>query len=376
MIITRLITNILAILFLFLSSFLGNKEKVNKSSLKNAFNGKFYVGVALNAMQINQDDSLGIKVLKQHFNSIVAENCMKSSIIQPEEGVFDFGEADKFVELGKANKMFIVGHTLIWHSQTPLWFFVGKDGKEVSREILIERMRNHIYQVVRRYKGRVNGWDVVNEAIEDDGSYRKSKFYEIIGEQYIELAFKFAREADSKVELYYNDFNMASPAKRDAVVNMVIKMQSRNIKISGIGMQGHLGLEYPSVDSFEKSILAYSKLGIPVMITELDLTVLPNPSKPSSDVSLNYTYKEEMDPFKNGLSKEMEEKFEKRYLDMFNLFLKHHDKISRVTLWGVSDKNSWKNNWPIIGRTDYSLLFDRNYVAKPVLNKIIKLVKE
>lgn len=345
-------------------------------SLKNTFKNKFYIGTALNESQIKGLDNNAITLLKKHFNSIVAENCMKSSILQSKEGVFNFAEADKFVELGEKYRMLIIGHTLIWHSQAPKWFFVDENGKNVSKEMLIDRMRKHITTVVTRYKGKIHGWDVVNEAFEDDGSYRRSKFYEILGEDYIELAFKFAREADPKAELYYNDYNLANPKKRNAVVNMVKKLQSKAIRIDAIGMQGHLTMQYPNVDSFEKSIIAFSQLGIQVMITELDLTVLPFPSKNiSAEVSLSYEYKKEMNPYAQGMPKEIEEKFEQRYMDFFSLFLKHHDKISRITLWGISDKNSWKNDWPISGRTDYPLLFDRNYKPKRVINKIIALSK-
>ncbi|NLY25384.1 MAG: endo-1,4-beta-xylanase, partial [Bacteroidales bacterium] len=172
-------------------------------TLKDAYQGMFVIGTALNKGHNYGTDTLGINLIKQHFNSIVAENCMKSMHIQPTEGVFFFDEADKFVEFGEANNMNIIGHTLIWHSQAPDWFFVDEDGADVTREVMIERMRNHIHSVVGRYKGRVDGWDVVNEAFMDDGSWRNTKFYEIIGDEYIKLAFQFANEADPDAELYY-----------------------------------------------------------------------------------------------------------------------------------------------------------------------------
>ena len=348
-------------------------ERESGNSLKAALKGKFLIGVAMNADQITGKDTAGVRLIKQHFNSITPENCMKSEIVQPQEGKFDFNLADQYVDFGQKNNMFIVGHTLIWHSQVPKWFFVDKDGKDVSREVLIERMKNHIYTVVGRYKGRVNGWDVVNEAIEDDGSFRKSKFYQIIGEDFIRLAFKFAHEADPKAELYYNDYSMAKKEKRDAVVKMVKNLQSQGVKIDGIGMQGHMTMDFPTLDDEEKSIIAFSGTGVKVMITELDLTVLPSPSnKVSADVALSYEYRKQLNPYPDGLPDSVAQAAHDRYAAFFKLFLKHADKIERVTMWGLTDGQSWRNNWPVPGRTDYPLLFDRNYQPKPIVETIIK----
>jgi len=342
------------------------------TTLRAAFKDKFYIGTALNRAQYIGIDKKSDEVVKTQFSAIVAENCMKSENIQPREGEFFFDDADKFVAYGKKNKMFITGHTLIWHSQAPSWFFVDKEGRDVSREVLIERMKNHIHTVVARYKGQIKGWDVVNEAILDNGEWRKSKFYNIIGEDFIKLAFQFAYEADPKAELYYNDYSMAIPAKREGVIKMVKSLQAQGVKIHGIGMQGHLGMDYPELSEFEKSIESYAGLGLKVMITELDLSALPTPKgNRGANIADVAAYQEQINPYKNGLPAEAETAWENRYLDFFRLFLKHKDKISRVTLWGVSDGGSWKNNFPVRGRTDYPLLFDRDYNAKPLVKKII-----
>lgn len=342
--------------------------------LKHCFKNDFYIGVAVNGDQISGVDRKGKKLIQLNFNSIVAENCMKSEKIQPLEGDFQFSEPDKLVEFGMQNKMQIIGHTLIWHSQAPKWFFVDNNGQQVSREVLIERMRTHINTVVKRYKGRVNGWDVVNEAINDNGTWRESPFFKIIGKDYVKLAFQFAHEADPEAELYYNDYSMALEKRRNSVVAMVKELQSEGIKVSGIGMQGHLTMDFPTVQEFEKSIIAFSELGIKVMITELDLTVLPSPwSNAGANISDNAEYHERMNPYKTGVPVEINKEWEQRYLDFFQLFVKHKDKISRVTLWGLTDYNSWKNDWPIKGRTDYPLLFDRNYQPKPIVKKIKKI---
>lgn len=365
------------VLFLILSLMgCSSPQSEQTPSLKEAFDGKFLMGTALNTNHIYGRDTLGIKLIQQHFNSIVAENCMKSMYLQPTEGVFFFEEADRFIQFGEENNMHIVGHTLIWHSQAPDWFFTDEKGEDVSREVMIERMRNHIHTVVGRYKGRVDGWDVVNEAILDDGSWRNTKFYEIIGEEYIKLAFQFAHEADPDAELYYNDYAMSQEGKRNSVVEMVKKLQEEGIRIDGIGMQGHMGMDYPDISEFEKSIEAFASLGVNVMITEMDITLLPFPAGETAEVSLTAEYQEQMNPYAAGLPEEVEAEFNKRYTDFFRLFLKHQEKISRVTLWGVTDKDSWRNNWPIPGRTDYPLLFDRNYQPKPVVAQLIDLTKE
>lgn len=368
---------LLVITLLFIANHSLAQKGPKELSLKSAFSGKFEIGAALNLRQIYERDEKAAALIKAQFNSITAENCMKAMYLQPKEGEFNFKDADRFVELGEKYGMQLIGHTLIWHSQAPDWFFIGKDGKEVSRDVLIERMRKHIQTVVSRYKGRIKGWDVVNEAILDNGDWRQSKFYQIIGEDFIELAFQFAHEGDPDAELYYNDFSMFQKGKREAVVSMVRKLKDKGVQINGIGMQGHLSLDYPSLADFEESILAFSSLGVKVMITELDISVLPMPDpSQGAEVSTNYQYDQVLNPYAEGLPKDVESKLANRYKEFFALFVKHHDKIDRVNLWGVTNADSWKNNWPVRGRTDYPLLFDRNYQAKPFVREIIEMAKE
>ncbi len=346
--------------------------------LKDAFAGKFYIGTALNANQITGRDSAGIKVVKEQFNAIVAENCMKSAEIQPIEGEFDFSLADQFVDFGVQNNLFITGHCLIWHSQAPRWFFTDGEGNDVSREVMIERMKNHIYTVAGRYKGKIKGWDVVNEAIMEDGSFRNSKFYQIVGEDFIKLAFQFAHEADPDAELYYNDYNEWYPGKRDAIVKMIRSLKADGIRIDGIGMQGHVGMDSPSLEDYEAAIVAYANEGMKVMVTELDMSILPNRRRDvGADISTNIEYQKELNPYTDGVvPQEKQAEWDARMADFFALFLKHSDDISRVTLWGVADGDSWKNNFPVRGRTDYPLLFDRNHEPKSAVAKIIELTKE
>jgi len=348
----------------------------NEAIFKEAYADQFYIGAALNLEQIWERNPTASNVVEKHFNSIVAENCMKSMFMQPREGEFYFKDADQFVEYGEKHNMHIVGHTLIWHSQAPKWFFTDKEGNDVSRDILIARMRNHIHTIVSRYKGRIDGWDVVNEAILDNGEYRKSKFYEIIGEDFIPLAFQFAQEADPNAELYYNDYSTAIPAKRAGIVRLTRKLQEAGIKIDGLGMQEHHGLTHASLEETEKTINDFADLGVKVMVTEMDISVLPHARQHvGAELTDTAAYNKSLDPYKESLPGDKMKELGERYIDFFTLYLKHQDKISRVTLWGVGDADSWKNDWPIEGRTDYPLLFDRNYEPKPFFTDLVSLAK-
>jgi endo-1,4-beta-xylanase len=357
------------------SSTIDQPAEMEQPSLKEIFEGKFYIGTAMNRRQINGGDSEALELITTHFNSIVAENVMKSGNIQPREGEFNFELPDKLVEFGEKHGMQVIGHTLIWHSQAPRWFFTDEQGNDVSPKLLKQRMETHIKTVVGRYKGRIHGWDVVNEAVLDDGSFRESKFYQILGEEFIHLAFQFAHEADPEAVLHYNDYSMANPGKRGGVVKMVKTLQEKGLKIDAIGMQGHIGMGHPSLDEFEKSINAFAELGVDVMITELDLSVLPSPRNDAgANISDTEAYREKLNPYTEGMPEEVSVTFTARYLDFFKLFLKHEDKITRVTTWGVADHHSWKNNWPVRGRTDYPLLFDREYQPKPILHALVELM--
>lgn len=339
-----------------------------EKGVKDAFADNFYIGTALNESQIRGLDTEGVATIKKHFNSIVAENCMKSEEIHPEEGVYNFELADKFVEFGEANDMFIIGHCLIWHSQLAAWFPYDENGDLVTPEVLKQRMKDHIATIVTRYKGRIHGWDVVNEAIVENGSYRNSPFYQILGEEFIPLAFQFAHEADPDAELYLNDYGQNVKGRRDTYVKIIKDLQARGLRIDGIGMQGHMGMDYPDYDEFEESLLAYAGTGINVMITEWDMSAIPTVNT-GANVSDTEAYKKALDPYAEGLPKDVEAKWNDRMKNFMNLFLKHSDVITRVTAWGVADGDSWKNDWPVEGRTDYPLLFDRNHEMKPFLRE-------
>ncbi|WP_281614796.1 endo-1,4-beta-xylanase [Flammeovirga sp. SubArs3] len=343
-------------------------------TLKEAYKDKFLIGTALNTDHTNGSEKSTTLLIEEQFNSIVAENCMKPEEVHPSENIYDFRKADQFVEYGEKHNMFIVGHTLIWHSQVPDWFFENEDGTTCSRERLIERMREHIYTVVGRYKGRIHAWDVVNEAIDDLEGLRKSKWYQIIGEDYIELAFQFAHEADPNAELYYNDYSLILSHRREEAVKLIKKLQKKEIRVDGIGMQAHYGLDYVKIPDFERSITEFSALNIKVMLTELDISVLPFPTeKISAEISQKYEMLPEFNPYTDTLPDSIQQQLAQNYVDLFKVLLKYEDKVSRVTFWGVNDEHSWRNDWPIEGRTDHPLLFDRNNQPKEAYYSIIEL---
>lgn len=339
--------------------------------IKDAFEGKFYIGTALNEAEIRGIDTTGVDLVKTHFNSIVAENCMKNEEIHPAEDVWNFELADKFVEFGEANDMFIIGHCLVWHSQLAKWFAYDEKGEYVTPEVLKQRMKDHITTIMTRYKGRIHGYDVVNEAIVEDGSYRKSPFYEILGEEFIPWAFECAHAADPDAELYLNDYGMNVPGRRDAYVKLINQLKERGLRIDAIGMQGHMGMDYPTVEEFETSLLAFAGTGVSVMITEWDMSALPTVNM-GANVADVEEYKASLNPYADGLPEDVAKVWNERMKSFMDLFLKHSDKITRVTAWGVSDEDSWKNGWPIPGRTDYCLLIDRDHEVKPFLNEYLK----
>ena len=343
-------------------------------TMKEAYKNAFYIGAALNNRQVDGRDSLALPVLEKHFNSLTAENMMKWGPIHPEPDKYNFEPTDLLVDLGEKLDAFVVGHTLVWHNQTPNWVFEDAEGNLLEKDDLIKRMENHIETVIGRYKGRVHGWDVVNEAIMDNGEYRKSKWYNAAGLDFIKKAFTKANEIDPNAELYYNDYNMWKPAKRNTAIELAKELKAEGIRIDGIGMQGHYGLESPTLDQIEASIVAIADAGFKVMFTELDIDVLPNPvNRFGADIDSTFVFEEKYNPYKDGLPEDVQDKLAKRYGELFGLFYKHKDHITRVTFWGIHDGGSWLNNWPMRGRTAYPFPFDRNYGEK---EEVIKAILE
>ena len=358
------------ILFSFLAfSMISNAQK---SSLKQIFLDDFMIGVALNKSQIKQSNIKESDLIITEFSSITPENIMKWEEIHPKPNKYKFKLADKLIDLAKNNNQSIIGHALVWHNQIPDWVTRNKNGNLNSKEILFKNIEDHINNVGGRYKGMVYGWDVVNEAFNDDGTFRDSDFFKISGEEYIYKSFEIASKNDPKVELYYNDYSLYKKKKINAVIELAKRIKSRGLRIDGIGLQAHWGLDYPTIEEVEKSILKISNAGLKVHFSELDIDVLPNLWEiKGADLSDNFNSNKELNPYKKNLPDSISNLLSKRYEEIFKLFYKHRDKIERVTFWGLSDKYSWKNDWPAKGRTNYPLLFDRNLSPKKAYRSVV-----
>lgn len=337
--------------------------------LKSKFQDDFLIGAAINQQLINGKDSLGFKLVTTEYSTISPENEMKWMNIHPGPDSFNFDISDRYVALGKDNDLFTLGHTLVWHSQIGDYMNAVTDSV-----IMLIYLENHITTLVKRYKGKIDAWDVVNEALNEDGSLRESIFLDVLGEEYIAKAFMLAQDADPNVKLLYNDYNLYKPEKREGVLRIVKALKEKGIKIDGVGMQGHWSLTGPSLEDIENSIVAFGNAGVKVSITELDITVLPNPwDLEGAEISQNFEGSPYMNPYPDALPDSVSVQLAKRYQDIFKLFLKHKDKIERVTFWGVNDQVSWLNDWPIKERTNYPLLFDRKYQPKVAYDSIMSL---
>ena len=351
------------------------------ATLKQAYADAFLLGTAVNDDIVSGRDARAQALAVRHFNAITAENVMKAEVLHPEPGVWDFSAADAFVDFGRKHGMFVIGHTLVWHNQTPAWFFEGPDGEPADVGTMRERMREYIRVVAGRYAGKVQAWDVVNEVMGEDGQYRDTlwtRAYGGDGDALVRDAFRFASEAAPDAELYYNDFNAWRPEKRDGIVRMVQMLQEAGIRIDGVGIQGHWGLNYPSREHIEAAIDAYAALGVKVMVTELDVDVLPL-TKEGQIIGQGMThpqfqlpeFKRFLDPYRDGLPDEVQRQLAGRYAELFRILHGRRDRLHRVSVWGVEDGMSWKNGYPIPDRTNYTLLFDREGQAKPALEAVL-----
>ena len=346
-----------------------NPPVADVKPLKDAYKGKFLVGTILSNAALQGNAPQEVALAARHFSAITPENSMKPDALQPKEGEFHFAEGDKLVEIAKSSGATPIGHCLVWHSQTPRWFFEGPDGKPASRELALARMRKHIATVVGHYKGKVKQWDVVNEALNDGpGVLRESPWRKAIGDDFIAEAFRAAHEADPKAILVYNDYNIERAYKRPKALELLKSLLDKKVPINAVGMQCHWRIDDPNLTEVEDSIKAYEALGLKVMITELDLGVLPTRYR-GADVNTREQMTPEqqaaMNPYTTALPAEVAQKQADVYRQAFAMFLRHKNTIGRVTFWGTQDGASWLNNFPIRGRTDYPLLFDRGNKPKP-----------
>jgi len=348
----------------------GSKKQSNAGqSLKEAYKKDFLIGTALNTAQIEEKDAKATVLIPQQFNAITPENIMKAEVIHPEWNKYDFALADKIVEYGKKNNMKVNGHTLIWHSQLPAFARRMQDADSFRTFF-----NDHIITVASRYSDKVFSWDVVNEALNEDGTMRKSIFLDKLGADFVTDAFRLTQKVSPNTELYYNDYNNEQPKKRAGCIALIKKIQAAGVRIDGVGIQGHWHIGRVPLKDIEESIEAYAALGLKVMITELDIEVLPRNFQ-GADVNQRMTSDPSLNPYVNSIPDSVLQQQAKDYASLFQLFLKHKDKVTRVTFWGVNDGQSWLNGWPVRGRTNYPLVFDRAFQPKPAFDAIMALKK-
>ena len=374
----------------FLSNLISITAQVTELGLSDYYEDHFMIGTIYHGAVLGDDNpnlnqQKEFEITQNEFNVITAENCMKPMYLIDEKGQYNFEESDAFVEYAEKNGLAIIGHTLVWKNSAPDWFFKGDDGKPVSRAVLIQRLESYIETVVSRYKGKIAYWDVVNEAVDvfrtkNGEKYAKLKptpWYDIIGADYIKIAYKAAHRADPNCKLLYNDFNMYQKEKIDFIIDMVLKLRAEGVPVYGIGSQAHMFMQHPELSQVEYWLKQCSKANIPLHITEMDISVLPNAWKhKGASVEDRFDLAAEYNPYSEGVPKAVLKQQAKRYKALFKLFLKYSDIVERVTFWGVWDGNSWRNYLPMIGRTDYPLLFDRNFNKKPAYYALKSLVSK
>jgi len=332
--------------------------------LKDYYKNYFPIGVAVAVRNLQGDEA---QLIKKQFNSITAENAMKMSSIQPKEGVFYWKDADSIVSFAQRNGIKVRGHNLCWHEQTPDWFFKDNEGKEVTKAVLLQRLKTHITAIVSRYKGKIYAWDVVNEAIDDDPNkyLRNSKWYQICGEDFISKAFEYAHEADPDAKLFYNDYNTERPEKWEQIYKLLKSLKDKGIPIDGVGLQAHWSVVEPTEAELRSAIERYSSLGLKIQFTELDISIYPwekmkRDRKP-----------DESDAF----TPEMEKAQMEKYAMVFKVFRAYKNVITNVTFWNISDRYSWLDNYPVAGRKNYPLLFDQHLQPKKAYREVINFKK-
>jgi endo-1,4-beta-xylanase len=330
--------------------------------LKDFFRNDFTVGVAVSPRALKTDEAT---LILKHFGSMTPENAMKMGPIHPRENEYFWRDADSIMAFAKAHNLKVRGHNLCWHNQAPRWIFTNEKGDTVSKAVLLQRLKDHIYTVVKRYKGSIYAWDVVNEAISDkaDEYMRNSAWFRICGEEFIAKAFEYAHEADPDALLFYNDYNEINPVKREKIYKLVKGLKDAGVPIHGVGLQAHWAVNEPSVEELENTLSKFSSLGVQVQITELDISVYnkehsARERRPEDTVTV-------FTPEKQAKQIEM-------YKRIFTAFEKYKKNLSSVTFWNISDRSSWLDNFPVRGRKDYPLLFDKNLQPKAAFWEVVK----
>lgn len=330
--------------------------------LKDYYKNYFTMGVAVSPRALQTDEAA---LILQQFSSITPENAMKMGPIHPKENEYFWKDADSIAAFAKRNNLKMRGHTLCWHNQTPGWLFKDSAGKQVTKEVLLQRLKDHITTVVKRYKGTIYAWDVVNEAISDkqDEWLRNSIWYQVCGDAYIAKAFQYAHEADPDALLFYNDYNEINPVKREKIYKLVKKLKDAGVPIHGIGLQAHWAVNEPTRNQLDSTIKRFAGLGLKIQITELDVSVYPkeHDAREPKAANTNTTF-----------TTEKEQRQLEVYKMCFEVFRKYRQDISAITFWNISDRNSWLDNFPVRGRKDYPLLFDKDGKPKKAFWEVVK----
>ena len=337
----------------------------SSKGLKDYFKNYFTIGVAVSPRALKTDEAA---LILNNFGSLTPENAMKMGPIHPAENQYFWRDADSIMAFAKTNHLKVRGHNLCWHNQTPRWIFTNAAGDTVSKEVLLQRLKEHITTVVNRYKGSIYAWDVVNEAISDkpDEYLRNSPWYRICGEEFIAKAFEYAHAADPDALLFYNDYNEINAVKREKIYRLVKSLKEAGVPIHGIGLQGHWAINEPSEEELTNTIKKFAALGLKIQVTELDISVYNKEhnarERKAEDTNTDFT------PDKENAQVEM-------YKRCFKVFEKYKKQITGITFWNISDRSSWLDNFPVRGRKDYPLLFDKNLQPKKAFWEVIKTAK-
>jgi len=344
-----------------------------KVSLAQTYAQKFKVGVAINGRVYGDEDPAAAALVGAQFNRVTAENEFKWQSLERQPGVLDFTQADAFLAYAEQHGMEVHGHTIVWHHQVPGWVFQNDAAAPATRQQLLARLEQHMSALAKHFGSRVQYWDVVNEAFNDDGSLRDTPWRTIIGADYLDQVFLLAGKHFPDAKLVYNDFSLEKPGKRDAVVNLVQGFKERGVRIDAIGTQAHFQLQSPTLEALDASLSAFAGAGVEVLVSELDVDVLPPAYKnQGADLSLDAELSAQLNPYTDCLPSDVAEQAARRWGDLFEVFARHSEHLHSVTLWGVSDGYSWLNNWPVKGRTNYALLFDRQLRAKQSWQRVIE----
>ena len=353
-------------------------------TLKEAFGDSFLMGCAIGRSIVYEEKQAEVDLLLEQFNAVSPVSDLKPAPLHPTPDKWNFEPADRYVEFAAKHGLKALGHTLVWHNQTPEWFWANADGSIKPREEIISHLEGYIQTVASHFAGKVYAWDVINELIDEDGSYRTNKGWGMAlngdCDEFVKRVFKAARKGDPNAELYYNDYNLWRPSKLDGTVRLVKMLQAEGIRIDGVGIQAHWGLEYPELDQIAHAIDTLYSLGVKVMFTEMDVDVLPitkNGQMSGSSMSDPVFQREEfmnvLNPYRDGLPTDVEQLLTKRYEELFQLLYDYRDKIDRVTFWGLHDGISWKNGYPVPNRTNYPLLFDRKLDKKDAYYSVTQI---